>query len=83
MGVGWIRFRTNALYLDGMNETYLAEAFLFSYVSCDSLILKRLGYFGGWKDWAAILLLQNVRETQKKIVTKCRGESFARCRIIV
>ena len=26
---------------------------------------------------------QNVRETRKKIVIKCRGESFARCRVIV
>ena len=25
---------------------------------------------------------QNVRETRKKIVIKCRGESFARCRVI-
>ena len=27
-------------------------------------------------------LVINVRETRKKIVIKCRGESFARCRII-
>ena len=28
------------------------------------------------------ILCQNVRETRKKIVIKCRGESFARCRVI-
>ena len=31
---------------------------------------------------ASQIWCQNVQETQKKIVIKCRGESFARCRVI-
>ena len=31
---------------------------------------------------ASQIWCQNVRETWKKKVTKCRGESFARCRVI-
>ena len=31
---------------------------------------------------ASQIWCQNVRETRKKKVIKCRGESFARCRVI-
>ena len=66
----------NSICIDFVHKIIL-EPFSVRRACTESYVTSE-PYPRAWQIWC-----QNVRETWKKKVIKCRGESFARCRVIV
>ena len=70
-------YKVNSICIDIVHKITFLSLFRSDVHTCTKSYVTSEQYPRASQIWC-----QNVRETRKKIVIKCRGESFARCRVI-